>query len=168
MVSHAGDTIHDDNFLKELTAGLDRLITLPDVVYGETALVDMDGRFIGMRRLKAPKKLGYKSFRNGMMVCHQSFIALRRSVPKYDLAYRFSSDFDWCINVMKNSERFYNAQTIISDYLSEGVTTANRRASLKERYEIMRRHYGWWCVNVYHAWFLIRGIWTKAFKRKLF
>ena len=38
-----------------------------------------------------------------MLVCHQSFIPKRAVAPLYDLQYRYSADFDWCIRVMKKA-----------------------------------------------------------------
>ena len=59
-----------------------------DIIYGETAIVDNNGNFLHMRRLKAPDKLTWKSFKQGMLVCHQAFIVKREVVEPYDLSYR--------------------------------------------------------------------------------
>ena len=39
---------------------------LPDVLYGETAIVDQDRHFLRMRRLSAPETLTWKSFKQGI------------------------------------------------------------------------------------------------------
>ena len=36
-----------------------------------------------------------------MLVCHQAFFAKRTLVEPYNLKYRFSADFDWCIRIMQ-------------------------------------------------------------------
>ncbi|MBL1935225.1 glycosyltransferase, partial [Klebsiella pneumoniae] len=48
---------------------------LPAVLYGDTDIVDGEGRFLHHRRLSPPEKLSWKSFRQGMLVCHQAFYA---------------------------------------------------------------------------------------------
>ena len=99
-----------------------------------------------------------------MLVCHQSFYVrtdLAREV-RYDLRYRFSADFDWCIRVMKRAQKrrlkLVNTEAILTDYLSEGMTTQNHKKSLVERLHIMVEHYGWPTTLACHAWFVIRGI----------
>ena len=66
---------------------------LPDVIYGETALVNKERHFLRMRRLSAPEVLTWKSFKQGMLVCHQAFFAKRSLAIPYDMQYRFSADF---------------------------------------------------------------------------
>ena len=78
-----------------------------------------------------------------MLVCHQAFFARRDLVEPYDLRYRFSADFDWCIRIMKKADVLHNTHLTLIDYLNEGMTTRNHKASLKERFRIMSRHYGW-------------------------
>ena len=48
---------------------------LPSVLYGDTDIVDSSGNFLHHRRLAPPENLTWKSFRNGMLVCHQAFYA---------------------------------------------------------------------------------------------
>ena len=136
---------------------------LPDVIYGETAIVDEEGHFLQMRRLSAPKQLHWKSFKQGMLVCHQAFFARRELAVAhpYDLKYRFSSDFDWCIRIMKQSQYLHHTGLTLIDYLNEGMTTRNHKASLKERFRIMAKHYGWFSTVMHHAWFVIRAIYKK-------
>lgn len=152
---NAGDTLHEDDTLASMVQSIHSK-ALPDVMYGETALVDGQRHFLRMRRLSAPGRLTWKSFRQGMLVCHQAFFAGRRLAEPYDLRYRFSSDFDWCIRIMKKSGVLHNTRLTLIDYLEEGMTTANRKASLKERYRIMVRHYGWFGTACRHLWFALR------------
>ena len=91
-----------------------------------------------------------------MLVCHQAFFARRDLAEPYNLDYRFSADFDWCIRVMKKAHTLHNAHLVVIDYLDEGLTTANRRASLLERFRIMAKHYGLLSTVAHHAWFVLR------------
>ena len=102
-----------------------------------------------------------------MLVCHQAFFArtdLARTYH-YDLRYRFSADFDWCIRIMRHAAThrlpITNAHTVVANYLNEGMTTRNHKASLRERFHIMAHHYGWLPTVAHHAWFVIRSIIKK-------
>lgn len=154
---NAGDTFFSANTLQEMVATLPA-DKQPDVIYGETALVDAEGHFVRMRRLQAPEVLTWRSFRQGMLVCHQAFFARRELVPLYDLQYRFSADFDWCIRIMKQSHLLHNTHLTLVNYLDEGLTTRNQKASLKERFRIMAKHYGLFSTLLHHLWFVFRAI----------
>lgn len=157
---NAGDSFHEDDTLQQMVHSI-RTPQLPDVLYGETELVDHEGHFLRMRRLSAPEVLTWKSFRQGMLVCHQAFFPRRDLVMPYDLRYRFSADFDWCIKIMKKSKVLHNTHLTLIDYLAEGMTTRNHKASLKERFSIMTRHYGWTSTLAFHLWFVLRLLLKK-------
>ena len=137
---------------------------LPAVLYGDTDWVDNEGRYMRRRRLTPPERLSWRSFRHGMLVCHQAFYAradIARRTP-YDLRYRHSADVDWCIRVMKEAERMslplVNVHATIADYQREGQSTKYHRASLLERFDVMRRHYGLLQTLAMHAWFVVRAV----------
>jgi glycosyltransferase involved in cell wall biosynthesis len=154
---NAGDELHENETLQKMVHTL-KGKELPDVIYGETAIVDEEGHFLHMRRLSTPERLNWKSFKQGMLVCHQAFFARRELATNewYDLRYRFSADFDWCIRIMKKAKCLHNTRLTIIDYLNEGMTTRNHKASLKERFRIMAKHYGWISTILHHGWFVIR------------
>lgn len=154
---NAGDELHENETLQRMVHTL-KGKELPDVIYGETAIVDEEGHFLHMRRLQAPDVLHWKSFKQGMLVCHQAFFARWElaSDTLYDLRYRFSADFDWCIRIMKRAKCLHNTRLTLIDYLNEGMTTRNHKASLKERFRIMAKHYGWISTVLHHGWFVIR------------
>lgn len=157
---NAGDSFHEDDTLQQMVHSI-KGNELPDILYGETAIVDQQNHFLRMRRLSAPEVLSWKSFKQGMLVCHQAFFAKRDLVEPYDLNYRFSSDFDWCIRVMKKAHTLHNTHLTIIDYLEEGLTTQNHKASLRERFRIMTKHYGLVSTIIHHAWFVMRAVLKK-------
>lgn len=163
---NAGDTLPSSDVVQRMVQKITRRKQLPDIIYGETAIVDKDGKQIAMRRLKTPKQLSWKKFRWGMLVCHQSFIARRELAVPFDLSYRFSSDFDWCIRVMKASSRCYNTRMVLSNFLENGLSTQQRQASLKERYAIMCKYYGTFATGLMHVWFAIRFYYAKWIKKE--
>lgn len=161
---NAGDTLPSTDTL-ELVA--DKAADGVGVLYGDTDIVDGEGRLLHRRRLTPPEHLSWRSFRQGMLVCHQAFYArtnIARQLP-YDLRFRFSADVDWCIRVMKEVERqglaFVNLHAVVANYLEEGATTKNHKASLRERYLVMQCHYGVVQTLLMHCWFFVR-----AFKRR--
>lgn len=157
---NAGDELHEDDTLQLMVHSITGT-ELPDVLYGETAIVNEEGHFLRMRRLSAPENLNWKSFKDGMLVCHQAFFPRRELAEPYDLRYRFSADFDWCIRIMKKSHTLHNTHLTLIDYLNEGMTTRNHRASLHERFRIMCRHYGYLSTLARHAWFALRLLLKK-------
>jgi hypothetical protein len=98
-----------------------------------------------------------------MLVCHQAFYARTdfAIATHYDMQYRYSADVDWCIRVMKAAAKenvpLRNLHMVVANYTEEGATTMNHQASLKERFDVMRRHYGLISTLAMHAWFVIRS-----------
>lgn len=155
---NAGDTFHEQDTLARMVngAGLMANEKLPAILYGQTAIVDAERHFLRMRHHTAPEVLTWKSFQQGMLVCHQAFFVKRTLADPYDLQYKYSSDYDWCIRMMKKADVISNTHLILIDYLDEGMTTRHHRASLIERLRIMAKHYGWCKALLMHLWFVIR------------
>ena len=137
---------------------------LPAVLYGDTDIVDGEGRFLHHRRLSPPENLTWKSFRQGMLVCHQAFYARTdfAIATPYDMQYRYSADVDWCIRVMKAAEKenipLLNLKMVVANYTEEGQTTLHHRESLWERYRVMEHHYGRVQTCLLHLWFVVRAL----------
>lgn len=164
---NAGDTFPDENTLETVAASVGEGEVLPGVIYGDTDVVDEDGKFVRHRRLAPPENLSWRDFKNGMLVCHQSFYALTsiaRALP-YNINYRYSADVDWCIRVMKQSEKenrpLRNAHHVLANFLEGGMSSTNHRASLKERFKVMTKHYGLLPTIFQHIWFVLRAFLKK-------
>lgn len=158
---NAGDCLHAPDTISCVVRTICFSEPMPAIVYGDTHIVDAEGRFLMPRRLSPPEVLTWRSFQQGMLVCHQSFYVrtdLARELH-YDLHYRFSADFDWCIRLMQSAEQralpIVSTETVLTDYLNEGATTQNHRKSLWERFRIMAHHYGLWRTVVHHFGFII-------------
>ena len=136
----------------------------PAVLYGDTDIVDGEGRFLHHRRLAPPEHLSWKSFRQGMLVCHQAFYARTdfAIATPYDQRYRYSADVDWCIRVMKAAAKenvpLLNLKMVVANYTEEGQTTLHHRDSLWERYHVMERHYGRIQTFLLHLWFALCSV----------
>ena len=154
---NAGDTFHEVDTLEKIANTISTTPDeLPSILYGETAIVNAERQFLHMRRHKAPDVLTWNSFQQGMLVCHQAFLVKRTLAEPYNLQYKYSSDFDWCIRMMKKADVISNTHLILIDYLDEGMTTRHHKESLIERLRIMAKHYGWCKTIIMHLWFAIR------------
>ena len=175
---NAGDTLHSPDTLERIAEATIREQSslryadatirpaaynngLPGVIYGDTDIVDATNHYVGKREHNPPEVLTWRSFQDGMLVCHQAFYVrtdIARKVP-FDLHYRFSSDVDWCIRVMKEVERqgleLLNMRTVLCNFLAGGMTIKNHRASLNERFRIMAKHYGLFLTIKKHIGFVI-------------
>lgn len=153
MFLNAGDSLYSANTLQQIA---DVANGNPDVIYGDTAIVDADRNYLHSRKLRPPKDLTSSSFKNGMLVCHQAFLPKRELTMQYDMAYRFSADFDWCVKILEKSKKCTQIDGFIVNYLQEGATTRNHIKSLKERFRIMTKHYGLFTTIFKHICFLFR------------
>ena len=158
---NAGDFLPAPDTVSKIVASVSQG-DLPAVLYGDTDIVDGEGRFLHHRRLAPPENLTWKSFRQGMLVCHQAFYARTdfAIATHYDQRYRYSADVDWCIRIMKAAAKenvpLHNLHMVVANYTQEGQTTLHHRESLIERFKVMGRHYGWLTTIIMHLWFIVR------------
>lgn len=139
----------------------------PGIIYGQTQLVDAAGQVLGPRHLTAPTVLTADSFKQGMLVCHQAFVARRDLMPDYDLRYRFSADYDWCVRVLRRSQfNAYVGDEPLISFLTDGITDRYRWRSLLERYRIMCRHYGILPTTLRHLAFIPRYLKRRLAARR--
>lgn len=135
---NSGDELFDKNTIQQVVnKGRDA-----DIIYGETKLVDEQRNILGDRRHKVPAEFDWKSFRYGMSICHQAIYVKRTLAEPYDTQYQLSADVDWVIRAAKKAKSSKNVQTYVAKYLVGGATQKKHRQSLKERYQIFKKHYG--------------------------
>lgn len=158
---NAGDCIYEPTTLEHIISK-----NHPDVIYGDTMIVDESGKELGLRRLRPPKKLTWKSFRKGMLVCHQSILVKRSIAPDYDLQYKMVADIDWVIRVLKAAKTIKNTHRILSRFLEGGFSKQNERKSWTDRYDVMVNHYGYLQTWLFHIWIVIRRMVKKSNERK--
>ena len=154
---NAGDTLPSPTTVSDMVNTLNRG-DLPQIIYGETMITDGSGNITGSRRKKAPEKLSWKSFRYGMMVCHQSVLISPDVAGKFDTSYRISADFGWVLDALKKSSNIHNSGMVLSFYMEDGFSKRNVKPSLRERAKIMASHYGWLPTIWYHIVITLRFI----------
>lgn len=168
---NSGDSLHNSLVLSKLADALRATDTLPDVVYGDTMFVDEERNNLGLISKKKPqpypKRLHGGSFRFGMNICHQSFLAKRELSVDYNLEYKQASDIDWIIGVLKRSGSSLDAKIVISDFEIGGSSSQNTKKAWKERYKVLENHYGRIPNFFAHIWIFGRRGWFSL-QEKLF
>lgn len=116
----------------------------PDIIYGDTVIVDAAGEVLRPRHLSAPEMLTFSGYLKGMLVCHQAFMVRRDIAPLYSREYALSADYDWCLECIRRSglTKRVNLRQVTIHYLEGGMSQKKKLRSLRERFVIMRRHFG--------------------------
>ncbi len=135
---NSGDALYD----KDTIATVVEKGNNADIIYGDTKLIDEQHHVIGDRRHKAPSTFDWQSFRFGMNICHQAIYIKRDITSPYDLKYQLSADIDWVIRAAKKAKTTQYINTYVARYLVGGMSQKKHRQSLKERYDIFKKHYG--------------------------
>lgn len=150
---NAGDLIYSENTTEKIFQqnGFDS-----DIYYGDTMVVDENYEEIGLRRLRPPEKLNWKSFKKGMLVCHQSILVSRKIADQYDSSYPHSADFDWLIKALKKTDKISNTNMILSAFLDGGQSKQTIKPSILERFASMKTHYGLFPSLINHIPIILR------------
>lgn len=153
---NAGDTVYSPDVLTRIFASAG---PGADIYYGETVVASVDGKDLGLRSKDLPPDLDWKSLRKGMVVCHQSFIVRREIAPLYDTDhYQLAADIEWVIECLKRAREVRFTGLILSRFTEGGISSQRRKESLRERWRIMRRHYGWWATFRAHVLFVFQRL----------
>ena len=155
---NAGDHLFETTTLEKLANAAS---PSTDILFGETMLVNENREHIGTRSdltvQKLPYCLTWRSLRFGMVVCHQSFLARRKLTPQY-IDNNLAADIDWVIKCLQSAKNITNTHIIISKYLMGGVSKTRHRQSLKDRYIVLKKHFGWLPNVINHGLIIIRAI----------
>jgi glycosyltransferase involved in cell wall biosynthesis len=138
LFMNSGDELYNSDTIANVFASADDA----DIYYGETEMINAEGQHLGRRRHKAPEQLSFGSFKYGMSVSHQAIYIKRSLTQPYDRKYELSSDIDWILNTVKKAKKIVNVNQYVAKYLVGGMSKKRHRQSLKERFAIMKHHYG--------------------------
>ncbi|MBU0489617.1 MAG: glycosyltransferase [Bacteroidetes bacterium] len=152
---NSGDHPYNDGVLRAVFSGSE---TEADMYYGDTEIIANDGSSIGMRRLRPPEKLTWKSLKKGMLICHQSILVRRELCPEFDTSLKLAADFDWLMRILRNSKKIVNTRLIITKFLDGGLSKKKIRLALKERFLVMKRNYGWLPTVIAHIPIVFRFV----------
>lgn len=149
---NAGDTLADAHVISEMFAKHPGA----DVYYGHAMVVNLDGRELGLRQPLPPEKLDWRSLQRGMSVCHQAFVIKRSLALPYDLQYRICADIDWMIRCLKQAPNTVHTGGLVCRFLADGLSSTHHKKAWKERYLVLRKHYGWFTNLMNHAYIVLR------------
>jgi len=135
---NSGDEFYKKDTVKEVFA----TAADADIYYGETEMINGQLQSLGQRRHKAPENFTWKDFKYGMSVSHQAIFIRRNITGFYDLKYHLSSDIDWILTAAKKARKMVNVHQYVAKYLVGGISKKKHVQSLRERFAIMRKHYG--------------------------
>lgn len=157
---NSGDSLHSKDVLKDVCRTLRE--TKVDVVFGDTMFVDSTGMELGLiSKLKPqtlPLHLDRNSFRFGMNLCHQSFIARKSLCPMYNITYKQAADVNWVIDVLKHNPSNVRTNFVIANFEVGGSSYQHTQKAWKERYTVLQNQYGFVPNLMAHAWIFIRRI----------
>ena len=175
MFMNAGDTFFDENTLKNIFESDKNSNENSDIFYGDAQMIsenvsENSNKILGLRSEttphKLPKSLIWQDMALGMVVCHQSFVVRRALAPMYDLGYRYSADVDWVIKCLKKSNKTTFTNLTVSNFLLGGLSTKQRKKSLKERFDVLCTHFGVFKTVLAHFRIVFRGISFTIKKKK--
>lgn len=156
---NSGDALYDQYTLNNV---LQAAATGADFIYGDTMFIAPDGREIGLMSRVTPKKLpkniGPETFAYGMNICHQSVVVKRNLAVPYDENYRMVADIDWIIRILQQHPKAFCCTQPLSRFELGGISQQRIRSSWKERFQVLRAHYGLWPTLLRHGWLLLRSL----------
>jgi glycosyltransferase involved in cell wall biosynthesis len=159
---NAGDEISESNCIEKLFSIMK---DEPDVIYGETIIIDSKRKKIGLRSQVTPhvliNNINWKDFKYGMLICHQSFIVKKDVAPNF-IENNLSADIDWEIKCLKKANSVVKYSGILSNYLLGGVSNQKHLKSLLDRYVVLQNHFGIFQNFLNHILILLRFLLKKV------
>ena len=145
---NADDTFHADDSVERAL----RSAAGEDLVYGrlERHDAELDYRDVIGREVSA------RDLVLGMRCHHQAMLARRgvfERVGTFDMRYRIAADYDWAVRVFLDptlARRF--VPVIVSTMGRGGVSDRRYLASVRERWDVVRRHYPFAELVRYSLW----------------
>lgn len=154
---NAGDLFYDELVLENIF----KMISGQDILYGKAVVTDPHGSYLRPYHKALPSNLDWKSFRMGMVVCHQSLIVKKNLAQRFDINYKISADIDWAIRTLKSAKSVCNTGLVISRFQEGGLSSKNKFLSWKERFQILKKHFGIAETIWVHILFVLQSITSK-------
>ena len=136
---NAGDEIYEPDTLAHIVAAT---TADTDIIYGKACIVNAKGIKVSEHHKATPPDLQRKHFLNGLVVSHQAILVRRSIAEEYNTKYRICADYDWCIRAVSESRKNVYLDEYVCKFLTEGLSSKQRKRAWKERFHIMREHFG--------------------------
>lgn len=159
---NAGDKAHATTTLSNINYAIQNNPNC-DLVYGQSLMIDQNDKPLGERHKIAPKQLTKKNLLHGLVVCHQSILVKKEIVPFYDMQYKIASDYDWVAYVLSKSKQNLYIDDYLSDFMIAGTSSINRKRAWKERYIIMKKHFGLCKTLLAHCKIILKYPFTRKY-----
>lgn len=159
---NAGDKIYKENTLQAIIDAYNKKPN-SEIIYGQAIVIDKDDNVLGERHKITPPKLKFISLLNGLLVCHQSILVKKSIASHYDIKYKISADYDWVCKAVSASKENCYIDNYISRFMTAGVSNTHRKQGLKERFFIMRQHFGLLRTLMAHITIIIRYPFTTKY-----
>jgi len=131
-------------------------------------MVNQKGQELGTRSeittQKLPQNLNWKSLKKGMVVSHQGFLPRRTIVEPY-IENNLAADIDWVIIALKKSRKNTFIPLVLADFEIGGTSRQHHKQSLKNRYTVLRKHYGFLPNLWNHLLIILRATFSKILGR---
>lgn len=159
---NAGDKVYNSDTLQKIY-DLIEIEKDCDFIYGQSIMIDEQDHEIGERHKIAPKVLRLNHFLNGLVICHQSVIVKKSIASHYNLNYSIASDYDWVIRAFQNSECQGYIDQYLSKFMVAGVSSQKRQLAWKERFIIMKEHFGVFKTVAAHVYIVLKYPFTRKY-----
>jgi glycosyltransferase involved in cell wall biosynthesis len=153
---HAGDVIPNPQTLYLALENWQN----EDFIYGKAEIQTLDNQILPLHKPHPEAAhFSWQSLINGMIICHQSMLMKRAICVEYNFEnYRIAADLDWSIRCLKQATTFKNTNTILCTFLAGGLSNQHRKQGLKERFRILKYHFGLFNTIFQHARFFWQSL----------
>lgn len=114
-----------------------------DILYGDAIFVHENGTYKSPRHKVLPTTLDLRSFKNGMVVCHQALFVKTTVAATYNLNYKIAADLDWVIRSIKQARKTKYLGITVCNFQAGGLSSRRRKLALLERWKILSAEFGW-------------------------
>ncbi len=130
---NAGDTFYSDSVLEEISKYIDSYTSEVDVIYGDVAKLDKDGKLY-IKKAERP----HNSHR--MYFCHQCVFTKRSELIEhpFDINHPLSADFKFFKLLFKESKQFKYIPVPIALFDTNGVSNRRRSAGLRDNIKVIK------------------------------
>ncbi len=161
LFMNCGDHLFDKYTIENVFKNNDDM----DIYYGDVMMVNDARTHLGLRSEitphQLPEQLNWKSLQRGMVVSHQAFIVKKEITTSYILN-NLCADIDWVIIALQKAKKIKHTHLVIASFLIGGTSRKYHQQSLKDRFSILKKHYGF-IPNIMNHIIIV----TRAFFRKI-
>lgn len=154
---NAGDEFYEHSTLEKVFENWED----EDFIYGDTAILDVTGREKPMHKpFPRVEDFSFKSFRLGMVICHQSMFIKRKLAEEFQFeeSIKIACDLEWIILSLKNCKTFKRVDFKVSKFLEGGYSQSNRDKVFFERLLISLKYFGVWDTIIFQCQIIFHNI----------